>query len=51
MAAPAFCHPQTKLPWPARGMGDGFMLSELKLVLTDMIRIHFIALGVLGEST
>lgn len=25
------------------------MLSELKSVLTDMIRIHFIALGILGE--
>lgn len=50
LAVPAFCHPQTKLPWPARGTGEGFMLSELKLVLTDRIRIHFIALGVLGES-
>lgn len=46
----AFCYPQTKLPWPAKGMGEGFVLSELKPVLTDMIRINFIALGILGES-
>lgn len=45
-----FCHPWTKLLWPARGMGEGFTLSDLKLVLTDIIRIHLIALGVLGES-
>lgn len=46
----AFCPLTSKLPWPQRGVGEGFGFSKLKLALADTIRIHFMNPGGLEES-
>lgn len=46
-----FAHSPAKSPWPLKAVWEGPGLSELKLVLTDTFRIHFITPGNLGECT